>query len=190
MIEIRGRFVLAAALTAATFALGSLAFGASTGTSVYMPQGGASGSANGDYASTSLGSNKFYRYFIEVPSGLSRLRVQIFDADIGAGGTGEAASQRDRGRVPGTAAFSNTNVRYTLLDPTGKTRPTLFAIGNATTPPNSSWSVCTIQPPISSAVTTCRWLQKFIRKFIENFNLNIAILSCSTRSIRFASERS
>jgi hypothetical protein len=59
-----------------------------------------------------------------------------------------------------------------------------------TTPPTASWSVCTIQPPISRAATTCRWLQKFIREFIENFSLNIAILSCSTRSIRFASELS
>jgi peptidase C25-like protein len=122
---------------------GSSAFGASTGSSnLYMPQGSAAGTDLGDFVTSNApvggttGLNTFYRYFIEVPPSLSRLRVQIFDADLGAGGTGEAASQRDRGRGTG-GAFSNTNVRYTLLDPTGKARPTLFAIGNATTPPNS-----------------------------------------------------
>lgn len=55
---------------------------------------------------------------------------------------------------------------------------------------DAAHSVCTIQPPINSAATTCRWLQKFIRKFIENFSLNIAISSCSTRSIRFVSDLS
>ena len=37
---------------------------------------------------------------------------------------------------------------------------------------------------------TCRWLQMFIRKFIENFSLKIPILSCITRSTRFPSDRS
>ncbi|HEV7515197.1 MAG TPA: hypothetical protein VGR07_02750, partial [Thermoanaerobaculia bacterium] len=149
MIQIRGRFVLAAALTSATLALGaigSLAFGASTGsTSLYMPHGSGSPVNEGDFVGSNTptspitGLNTFYSYFIEVPASLARLRVQIFDADIGIGGAAEITAQRDRSRALG--AFQGTTARYTLIDPTGKARPTRFAIGNNTTPPgaDSAW---------------------------------------------------
>ncbi len=115
--------LLATFFTAAAF--GSAAFAASTGTaSPYMPQGSGAPKADGDYLTTNnpAGLNTFYRYFIEVPSGLARLRVQIWDADVGAGGVGEAAAGRDRDRGGGTFT---TAVRYTLLRPDGTTATTL-----------------------------------------------------------------
>src|SRR5690349_9185644 len=70
---------------------------ASTGsTALQTPQGGGTATANGEYVSTTL--NTFYRYFIEVPSGLTHLTVEMLDPDIGLGGTAEANAGRDRDR--------------------------------------------------------------------------------------------
>ncbi|HXO20323.1 MAG TPA: C25 family cysteine peptidase [Thermoanaerobaculia bacterium] len=99
------------------------AHAASTGTaSLYMPQGVGAITSQGDYitSGTAPGLNTSYHYFIEVPSGLGRLRVQLFDADIGAGGNAEAAAQRDRQRN----GF-NTTAIYTLIRPDGTTAATL-----------------------------------------------------------------
>ena len=49
------------------------------------------------------GLNTFYRYFIEVPPGLARLVVEIFDADVGLGGSGE-----DEPGATGSAAAVGT----------------------------------------------------------------------------------
>jgi hypothetical protein len=104
---------------------------ASTGTTALLtPQGGGATTDNGDYISSSGGLNTSYRYFIEVPSGLSRLVVELFDADIGAGGTAEANAGRDRQRN-GTW---NTSATYSLFDPSGTARSTLFTTGNSTSP--------------------------------------------------------
>jgi len=103
----------------------------STGTSgLFMPQGGGAGTANGDFVAAQNGSglDTSYHYFIEVPPGLSRLRVQLFDADIGAGGGGEAAAGRDRARG---GAF-NTTASYQLMDPSGASVATMA--GNAAGP--------------------------------------------------------
>ncbi len=121
---------------------------ASTGTaSLFMPQATGAESQDGDYVSSSVAStgctgpcsvtplDTIYRYYIEVPSGLTRLRIQIFDADFGAGGTGEATAQRDRTR---NAAF-NSSVKYTLINPAGTTvatqtcahTTTAFCVDNA-----------------------------------------------------------
>jgi hypothetical protein len=79
--------------------------------------------ANGGLCATAtclqtIGLNTLYRYYIEVPAGLTRLRVSIFDADFGAG-AGEApgsnGAQRDRTKH---AAYT-TNVKYTLFNPSG-----------------------------------------------------------------------
>ena len=72
----------------------------STGqTNLYMPQGADAGTANGDYViANTAGLNTFYSYFVEVPPGLSRLVVELFDVDVGDGGAGEVAAQRDRDR--------------------------------------------------------------------------------------------
>jgi hypothetical protein len=122
---------------------GGQAQAATTGsTNLLMPQATGAESQFGDFISSSFTSgpgsggnpcpgctlvplNTIYRYYIEVPSGLSHLRIQIFDADFGAGGTagGEdntGATQRDRRRH---GSF-NSKVTYTLLRPDGTTAAT------------------------------------------------------------------
>jgi hypothetical protein len=105
-------------------------YGASTGTTqLHMPQGSGSGTAFGDYVSDANGLNTSYHYYVEVPAGLSRMVVDIFDADVGVGGTAEAAAGRDRDR--GTF---NTSVTYSLFNPSGAQRNTQFTTGDATGP--------------------------------------------------------
>jgi hypothetical protein len=71
----------------------------SSGTSqLLMLGGGGAGTANGDYVSDSTGLDTFYRFYVEVPPGLPRLTIELFDADLGAGGAPEAAAGRDRAR--------------------------------------------------------------------------------------------
>lgn len=104
---------------------------ASTGSSaLHMPQGSTAGTANGDYVSDTGGLSTFYRYFIEVPPGLSRLQVELFDADVGAGGGTEDTAGRDRDRSGGFTS----NATYTLLDPAGTTRTTRFTTGTSAAP--------------------------------------------------------
>src|SRR5689334_19342510 len=104
---------------------------ASTGsTALHRPQGSGAGTANGDYITASTGGlNTFYRYFIGVPPGLSRLTVEIFDADVGAGGATEDTSGRDRDRNG-----YDTTATYALVDPGGTVQTTRFTTGNTTTP--------------------------------------------------------
>lgn len=103
---------------------------ASTGsTSLLTAQGSGSGAAFGDYVSDAAALNSFYRFFVEVPPGLSRLVVDVFDADIGLGGAAEATAGRDRDR--GTF---NTAAAYRIISPNGTARNTIFTTGNATTP--------------------------------------------------------
>jgi hypothetical protein len=108
----------------------------STAVQQYLtPQGSASTRANGDYISTTAGGgglNAPYHYFIEVPSGLTRLVVDIFDPDIGLGGAGEDDAGRDRDR-----GGYDTAVSYTLFNPSGAQRNTLFTTGDDTTPASS-----------------------------------------------------
>ncbi len=95
---------------------GGPAHASSTGTvALFRPQGATATTANGDYISdtTGLGGGTYYSYFIEVPSGLARLVVDLFDADVGLGGAGEVAAQRDRSRGAGY----NTSFTYTLYNP-------------------------------------------------------------------------
>lgn len=113
---------------------------ASTGTTeLHRPQGGGAGTANGDYITAATGGlNTFYRHFIEVPPGLTRLTVEIFDADVGAGGATEDTAGRDRDR-----GGYDTTVTYTLLDPGGTAQTTRFSTGDATTPTgaDNAWLV-------------------------------------------------
>ncbi len=96
---------------------------ATTGqTALYTPQGNTAGTANGDYVTAATGGlNTFYRYFIEVPPGLGRLVVEVFDADIGRGGANEDTAGRDRDR----SGSYDTSVSYTLIRPNGTTAATL-----------------------------------------------------------------
>jgi hypothetical protein len=121
-------------VAAAAFDGGPARAASSGSTNLLMPQGTAAEVQFGDYISSSVAStctgcpagaglNTIYRYYIEVPAGLSRLRIQVFDADVGAppgGGTAESDAQRDRSR---TGTF-NTNAKYTLIRPDGTTAAT------------------------------------------------------------------
>ncbi|HYL06194.1 MAG TPA: hypothetical protein VE075_09140, partial [Thermoanaerobaculia bacterium] len=135
--------LLAALLLAAAPSLlgGGSARAASTGqTSLLTPQGAGAEVQFGDYITSNFAStctgciagaglNTVYRYYVEVPAGLSRLRIQIFDPDIGGGDTGaggiEAPAQRDRCRKTNTnpcvTTDYTTNVKYTLINPSGTT---------------------------------------------------------------------
>ncbi len=83
----------------------------------------------GDYVSSSAALNTYYSYFIEVPPNLNRLSVDIFDADVGAGGSGEASAGRDRAR----GSF-NSAAQYSLRDPSGAIRPVMFTHGDSSGP--------------------------------------------------------
>ncbi|HEV8632300.1 MAG TPA: hypothetical protein VGV61_18445, partial [Thermoanaerobaculia bacterium] len=110
--------------------LASGARAASTGsTALLTPQGSGAGTANGDWVSSGI-TNGVYRYWVEVPASLSRLRIQLFDADVGLGGAGEAAAGRDRFRT----TPSTTTATYTLIDPAGTQRTTRFITGSLTAP--------------------------------------------------------
>lgn len=105
----------------------------STGTAaLHMPQGSTSGTANGDFVSdddTGAGAlNTFYRYFVEVPAGSTKVQVDLFDADFGMS-AGEAVLGRDRNR----GAY-DSSVAYRLFSPAGVAVPTRFTTGNNTGP--------------------------------------------------------
>jgi hypothetical protein len=111
--------LLAAALVASPLALHA---GSTGQTALYTPQGSGAGTADGDFVTAAApGLNTFYRYFIEVPPGLARLVVEIFDADVGRGANEDTAG-RDRDR---DGNGFNTTATYTLLRPDGTTAATL-----------------------------------------------------------------
>src|SRR6185295_5199214 len=104
----------------------------------FMPQGEGAGTANGDYiTATPGGLNAVYRYYIEVPPSVSRLVVDLFDADIGLGGTGEDDAGRDRQRELTSGNGWNTTATYTLTNPAGTARTTNFTTGNSAGPASS-----------------------------------------------------
>src|SRR4051812_38233851 len=125
-----------AALLAVTLLAGPLPLrAASTGsTALQTPQGGGTATANGEYVSTTL--NTSYHYWIEVPSGLTHLTVEVFDTDVGRG-TNEDTAGRDRQRN-GTW---DTSTVYTLLRPDGSTATTLTCSNaNATNCADNVWN--------------------------------------------------
>ncbi|QUV86176.1 hypothetical protein [Chloracidobacterium aggregatum] len=69
---------------------------------------------NGDFVgcSASPGLNTYYSVFIEVPSGTSRLTIDIYDADYGSTG-GPSGVNRFDNRV------GNITTNYSLFDPAG-----------------------------------------------------------------------
>ncbi len=112
------------------------AYAGSTGTTaLHMPQGEDASRPFGDFVSDNDAGalNTFYRYFIEVPPGITRLQVELFDADVGLGGMTEDTAGRDRARA---ASFS-TVVNYSLRDPAGTVRTARFTTGDATQPTGS-----------------------------------------------------
>lgn len=122
---------------AAMVALRAAHAGSTTPGAPFMPHGNAAARATGDYISRNLtapaGLNSPYRYFIEVPPGLSRLVLDIFDADVGLGGTAEAALGLDR-LNPGGGTTWDTAATYQLFNPAGTAQPTAFSVGNASGP--------------------------------------------------------
>ncbi|MEM8932949.1 MAG: hypothetical protein AAGE94_17320, partial [Acidobacteriota bacterium] len=92
-------------------------------------------------ANNTVGLDEPYDYYIEVPTGQTRLVVEIFDADVYAAGAADDAGERDQNR---NSAF-NTKTRYQLFDPAGNLVATRFAYGDDDTdgggtslnPPNS-----------------------------------------------------
>lgn len=121
---------LFAGVCALAFAFAAPLYAGSTGTSHHTPQGAEAGTANGDFVSDNDAGalNTFYRYFIEVPAGISRLQVEIFDADVGAG-AGENVLGRDRER----GAY-NTTATYSLFEPGGTAVTTRFTTGTTALP--------------------------------------------------------
>jgi len=118
------KIIINAALAALTIPL----YAASTISLQTVTGSGADGT-NGDYVSGAAALNSPYHFFIEVPPGLTHLVVDIFDADIGAGGAGEVAAGRDRDRTN-----YNTTARYSLFGPDGTARNPLFTTGDAAGP--------------------------------------------------------
>jgi hypothetical protein len=149
------------ALAASLLAASPPAFGASTGSLVFSPKGGASATGVGDYVGSSAGLNTFYRYFIEVPSGATKLVVDLFDADVGAGGF-----PNDAWDFPHTADNSfDTTCTYTLLDPAGNVRPLRYGAGNNAVPTgaDNAWlslydssSVVTTAPAFGTSTTNTK----------------------------------
>lgn len=121
------------AALALTMLFGNALFAGSTGTTALLTaQGSGGGTAFGDYVSDANALDTFYRFFVEVPPGQSRLVVDIFDADIGLGGATEDTAGRDRDRN----GF-DTAAQYSILGPDGVARTPLFTTGNTTLPAGS-----------------------------------------------------
>lgn len=109
---------------------------ASTGiAALHMPQGSGSTAAQGDFVSSAdVGMlNTSYHYWVEVTPGLARLRVRFYDPDWGLGNGlgGEDLAGRDRFRASNAPANVSN---YTLFNPRGQQRNTVFNTGNVTTP--------------------------------------------------------
>jgi hypothetical protein len=132
MSYIRRQAILAL-LIAGALLLPQSGFAASTGTTSLLLQSGSGyATSGGDYISSHQGAglNTLYQYYIEVPSGLSRLRVRIYDADIGRGGTNDANDFE-------VSNNWDTACRYRLYNPSNTQVATLT--GNATTGTNAGW---------------------------------------------------
>ncbi|HEY8020138.1 MAG TPA: C25 family cysteine peptidase [Thermoanaerobaculia bacterium] len=148
-------------LAASLLAGGSDAFGASSGGVVFSPKGGASATGVGDYVSSSAGLNTSYRYFIEVPSGASKLVVDLFDADVGHGGF-----PGDQWDFPHTGDNSfDTTCTYTLLNPSGTAQPLRYSAGNTLVPTggDNAWlslydssAVVTTAPAFANSTTATK----------------------------------
>jgi hypothetical protein len=101
------------------------------------PQGEGADDAQGDAVSadnsdggTDNALDGVYHYWIEVPPGVSRLVVEIYDADVGAGDADdEDLEGRDRNR---NAYESQTT--YELFDPSGAQQTTRFTLGDVDEP--------------------------------------------------------
>lgn len=106
-------------------------FAAST-TTIFRQIGSGAATASGDYISSNLGAglDLTYRYYIEVPAGVSNLTVEIYDADTGA-----VANYTDW-QIGGAY---NTSCRYTLNRPNA-TNAVAVTYNNTQTAADSVWT--------------------------------------------------
>lgn len=122
------------ALAIAALAAASLHAGSSGQTALLTMQGSGASSDFGDYVSETGSLNTFYRFFVEVPPGVGRLVVEIFDADIGIGqpteDTANPGRDRDRGGY-------DSAIQYRMVNPSGAARNTRFTTGDAALPAGS-----------------------------------------------------
>lgn len=99
-------------------------------------QGSGAATANGDYISAATARNTYYSFFVEVPPSLSRLEIDIFDADVGmnttGGEDGSGAAGRDRQRGGGW----DTSTQYRVYNPSG-TQVGTTVTGTSTGPTGS-----------------------------------------------------
>lgn len=113
------------------------AYAAYTPRNQLLKQLGSGAATNaGDYISSSGGLNTYYSYFIEVPSGLTQMRLGIFDADVGMGAANDWAN-----------GGWNTSVLYTIYSPNGTA---IFSVtGSNAGPPgsNNAWLIYNINNP-------------------------------------------
>lgn len=138
---------------------------------LYKPIGASAAVGNGDYVSADTAAlNTYYSYFIEVPSGTNRLVVDVFDADIGLGGTNEGQRDRDRG----TAGW-NTSVTYSLLDPNGVSQGLSFNTGNATQPTgsNNAWLALYDSNSVPVAPTVAGYQTNFLNTNGTTLTVNV-----------------
>jgi hypothetical protein len=121
--------------TAVVLPWGGALHAGSTGSSgLLTPQGDDAGTSNGDYVSDSAGLDDPYHFWIEVPSGVSRLVVELFDADVGDGPADEDDDGRDRDRGGGFT----TSADYEIFDPSGAERSGVrYRLGDNTGPTGS-----------------------------------------------------
>jgi hypothetical protein len=104
----------------------------SSTTAVFQQLGSGAPTSYGDYISSAQagGMNTFHQYYLEVPAGMTRLRVRIWDADVGRGTTNHFDWQ--------SGNSWNTSCRYTLYNPSN-TQVATFT-GNATTGTDNNWT--------------------------------------------------
>jgi hypothetical protein len=95
----------------------------------------------GDYISSSSGLNARYSYYIEVPSGLTQLVIDIFDADVGTNAfNNDQLNDRDR-----AIGAYNTCARYQVYRPDGTQARTIY-VGPSSTACRGNyreWGSCT-----------------------------------------------
>ena len=109
-------------------------------------QGSGAPAQFGDYYSASDGGDTYYSFYIEVPPGTSVLDIDIFDPDVGLGGSAEVPLNRDRQR----GGSWDTSTKYTLYDPSGT--EVTSAIGDSTGPSGSDgtwWDFYDVSNPAS-----------------------------------------
>jgi len=135
----------------------SVQAGSSGSAELFVPAGQGAGTGNGDFISDDNGLDTFYSYWIEVPPSTNTLTIQIFDADIGAGGAGENTSGsvgRDRQR----GGSHDTACDYILRNPAGATIQTRTitagaGAGNVNVPLDNVWTTIFNNPSPAGALT-------------------------------------